>query len=147
VASCTFGFLFSILRFRARIASLGGTVLDRMTSDISRLRGMSSLLDVSRALPGRLKLETPGSSHVQARRGGALDLLVERAVAGPKPAGHGVRAGGHSGGAVSGGVSGTQLLGEGVRYPGWGRCPGMAPILLLGCWVVCECVCSLTRCR
>jgi hypothetical protein len=64
---------------------------------------MSSLLDVSRALPGRLKLEMPGSSHVQARRGGALDLLVERAVAGPKPAGHGVRAGGHSGGAVSGG--------------------------------------------
>lgn len=43
--SCTFGFLCPIRRFSARMASLGGTVLERMTSDISRFSGMSSRLD------------------------------------------------------------------------------------------------------
>lgn len=37
--------------FNARMASLGCTVLDRMTSDISRFKGMSSRLeDVARSI-------------------------------------------------------------------------------------------------
>ena len=47
VASWILGFLFPIRFFNARIASLGCTVLERITSDISRLRGMSSLQRVS----------------------------------------------------------------------------------------------------
>lgn len=42
-ASWTLGFLFPIRFFSERMASLGCTVLDRITSEISRLRGMSSL--------------------------------------------------------------------------------------------------------
>jgi hypothetical protein len=38
-----FGFLLPIRFFRDRIASFGWTVFDRMTSDISRFRAMSSL--------------------------------------------------------------------------------------------------------
>lgn len=86
-ASWTFGFLWPILRFRARMASLGGTVLERMTSEISRLSGMSSL-DGTASASGH----TGGSSRgapVQTRRGGALNLLVERAGGRrPEPARH-----------------------------------------------------------
>jgi hypothetical protein len=41
------GFLWPILFLSDFIASLGCTVFDRITSDISRLRGMSSLFGVS----------------------------------------------------------------------------------------------------
>jgi hypothetical protein len=41
------GFLFPILFFNERMASLGCTVLDRITSEISRLRGISSLHCIS----------------------------------------------------------------------------------------------------
>jgi hypothetical protein len=41
--SCTFGFLFPIRLFNARMASLGGTAFERMVSDISRFSGMFSL--------------------------------------------------------------------------------------------------------
>jgi hypothetical protein len=47
VASWTLGFLWPILRFSDFMASLGCTVLDRITSDISRFSGMSSLHTVS----------------------------------------------------------------------------------------------------
>lgn len=39
------------------MASLGGTVLDLITSDISRLRGMSSLRGVSTDIHASVKLE------------------------------------------------------------------------------------------
>lgn len=41
--SCVFGFLFPIRFFSERMASFGWTVLDRMVSEISRFRAMSSL--------------------------------------------------------------------------------------------------------
>lgn len=41
--SCVFGFLSPMRFFRERMASFGGTVLDLMTSDISRFKAMSSL--------------------------------------------------------------------------------------------------------
>lgn len=41
--SCVFGFLSPMRFFRERMASFGGTVLDLMTSEISRFRAMSSL--------------------------------------------------------------------------------------------------------
>lgn len=41
--SCVFGFLSPMRFLRERMASFGGTVLDLMTSDISRFRAMSSL--------------------------------------------------------------------------------------------------------
>ena len=45
-----FGFLLPMRFFSDRMASLGCTVLDRMVSDISRLRAMSSKLeDVARS--------------------------------------------------------------------------------------------------
>lgn len=62
-ASCTFGFLFPIRRFSERMASLGGTVLERMTSDISRFSGMSSLLRVSN---GHQSRQEAGSSYKKA---------------------------------------------------------------------------------
>lgn len=43
VLSWVLGFLLPIRRLRLRMASLGATVLDRITSEISRLRAMSSL--------------------------------------------------------------------------------------------------------
>jgi hypothetical protein len=52
VASWTLGFLFPMRFLSERIASLGCTVLERITSDISRLRGISSLRGVSEALYG-----------------------------------------------------------------------------------------------
>jgi hypothetical protein len=45
VPAWTFGFLLPIRLFKDRIASFGCTVLDRMTSDISRLSAISSRLD------------------------------------------------------------------------------------------------------
>jgi len=42
--SWVFGFLLLMRFFSERMASLGCTVLDRMTSEISRLRAMSSRL-------------------------------------------------------------------------------------------------------
>lgn len=41
--SCVFGFLLLMRFLSERIASLGCTVLERMTSEISRLRAISSL--------------------------------------------------------------------------------------------------------
>lgn len=41
--SCVLGFLSPMRFFSERIASLGGTVFDLITSEISRLRAMSSL--------------------------------------------------------------------------------------------------------
>lgn len=41
--SCVFGFLFPIRFFKDRMASLGATVLDRIMSEISRFKAMSSL--------------------------------------------------------------------------------------------------------
>lgn len=41
--SWVFGFLWLMRFFKERMASFGCTVLERMTSDISRLRAMSSL--------------------------------------------------------------------------------------------------------
>lgn len=46
--SCVLGFLLPMRRLRERIASLGLAVLDRMTSEISRLSAMSSLRRVVR---------------------------------------------------------------------------------------------------
>lgn len=43
--SWVLGFLLPMRRFKERIASLGCTVFDRMESEISRLRAMSSRLD------------------------------------------------------------------------------------------------------
>lgn len=43
-AICMFGFLLPIRRLRDRIASFGCTVFDRIMSDISKLRAISSLL-------------------------------------------------------------------------------------------------------
>ena len=43
-ASCTFGFLFPIRFFNDLIASLGWTLFDRMTSEISRVSARSSLI-------------------------------------------------------------------------------------------------------
>jgi hypothetical protein len=72
------------------MASLGCTVLERMTSDISRLRGMSSLSKSVQLLYPTMKLVKLRTPDVQARGGGALDLLIERAVGrGPEPARHG----------------------------------------------------------
>ena len=49
-ASCTFGFLLPIRRLSDLIASFGCTVFDRMMSDISKFRAMSSKLeDVARS--------------------------------------------------------------------------------------------------
>lgn len=42
--SWVFGFLFPMRLFSDRMASLGWTVLERMTSEISRLRAISSRL-------------------------------------------------------------------------------------------------------
>lgn len=41
--NCVLGFLLPMRFFRERMASFGWTVLDLMTSEISRLRGISSL--------------------------------------------------------------------------------------------------------
>ncbi len=41
--SWVFGFELSMRRFSERIASFGWTVLERMTSEISRFRAISSL--------------------------------------------------------------------------------------------------------
>lgn len=46
VASWIFGFLLPSLLFNDRMASFGGTVLDRIISEISRLAAMSSKLEV-----------------------------------------------------------------------------------------------------
>lgn len=45
--SCVFGFLSPMRFLRERMASFGGTVLDLMTSDISRFRAMSSLWNMA----------------------------------------------------------------------------------------------------
>lgn len=63
-------------RLRERIASFEGTVFERMTSEISRLRAISSLLEVSVLIlyvegMGRLTMSStsPGqSAHQSARR-------------------------------------------------------------------------------
>jgi len=41
--SCVLGFLLPMRRFSERMASFGATVLERMTSEISRFKAMSSL--------------------------------------------------------------------------------------------------------
>lgn len=44
--SWVFGFLSPMRFLRERMASLGGTVFERITSEISRLRAISSLFHV-----------------------------------------------------------------------------------------------------
>lgn len=72
-------------RFSDRMASLGCTVLDLMTSEISRLRGISSLdLKVSAAVTSRLD-----QGYVQTTTGSLINLLVQGAVGrGRPPASH-----------------------------------------------------------
>ena len=87
-ASCTFGFLFPIRFFRDLIASLGWTLFDRMTSEISRVSARSSLIMCCISLlRSRVDHEKHEWDNLQAGRRGALDLLVERRVGG-EPAGH-----------------------------------------------------------
>lgn len=72
--SWIFGFLLPILFLSERMASFGWTVLERMVSEISRLRAMSSL-------PGLLvfRLGEAGiwRQNVQTRGRCPLDLLIE----------------------------------------------------------------------
>jgi hypothetical protein len=56
VATCTFGFLLLSLFFKERIASLGWTLFDLMTSDISRFCAISSLKQSQNAENDRLQL-------------------------------------------------------------------------------------------
>jgi hypothetical protein len=72
--SCVFGFLLPMRRLRERMASFEGTVFERMRSEISRLRAISSLVEVSIlaiCLAGlrrrTMSLTSPGQS---ARRSG-----------------------------------------------------------------------------
>ena len=64
------------------MASFGWTVLDRMMSEISRLRAISSLSIVS-----ALHYIFTRAANLQARGRGSLDLLIQRRVGG-KPPGH-----------------------------------------------------------
>lgn len=85
--SCVLGFLLLMRFLSERIASLGCTVLDLMTSEISRLRAMSSLQGEPSQLVKR--------SHVC--RGGfrsyrlllvALSICSSRALFAPEPDHH-----------------------------------------------------------
>jgi len=73
--------LFPMRRLRDRIASLGCTVLDRMTSEISRFAAISSLKT-------SIDIKMEGCMNVQAGRCCALDLLVEGGIAGTEPSRH-----------------------------------------------------------
>lgn len=64
------------------MASFGWTVLDRIISEISRLRAISSLSIVS-----ALNYIFMQALNLQARGRGSLDLLIQRRVGG-KPPGH-----------------------------------------------------------
>ena len=83
------GFLLPMRRLRERMASLGCTVLLRMTSEISRLSAMSSLHHSSVSdSPLQVRQDT---GHVQARGCGPLNLLIQGAIRRAKPARHGER--------------------------------------------------------
>lgn len=64
------------------MASLGATVLDRITSEISRLRAMSSL---QAKLAHSLDLQR---SNVQAAPSGLFDLFVQSRIGRGRPPGH-----------------------------------------------------------
>lgn len=81
--SCVLGFLLPMRRLRDRMASLGATVLDLMTSEISRFRAMSSLVRVSHRERGN-----GGAGFVQAAARGLFDLLVQSRVGRGRPPAH-----------------------------------------------------------
>ena len=71
VASCTFGFLCPIRRFKDLMASLGCTLFERITSEISRFKAMSSL-EISISFDGtfissafRIKGPGPGRTSLK----------------------------------------------------------------------------------
>ncbi|KAJ6437693.1 retrovirus polyprotein [Purpureocillium lavendulum] len=55
--SCVFGFLLPMRRLSERMASFGATVFERMTSEISRFKAMSSLGWSARVLDSRVQVE------------------------------------------------------------------------------------------
>lgn len=77
--SWVFGFLSPMRFFKERMASLGGTVLDLTTSDISRLRAISSLQHIpSIALAAAHSYrDGPGASCLQTAACSLLYLLVQ----------------------------------------------------------------------
>ena len=71
VASCTFGFLCPIRRFKDLMASLGCTLFERITSEISRFKAMSSLeISISRGgtlISSALRIKDPGPGHTSLK--------------------------------------------------------------------------------
>lgn len=76
VAICTFGFLLPSRFFRDRIASFGCTVLERIMSEISRFNARSSLW--RERVSATSVCQDAFFLHLQAGRGCALDVLIQR---------------------------------------------------------------------
>lgn len=76
--NCVFGFLFPIRFFKDLMASLGATVLDRMMSDISRFKAMSSL-EIGHISNGRKTVQLD-IQCLQATTCRLLNLLIQGRV-------------------------------------------------------------------
>lgn len=110
-----FGFLLPMRRLSDRMASLGATVLDLMTSEISRLSAMSSL-HVSSSASAVICRADSLESVVQTAARGLVDLLVQGRVGrGGPPAHHDGRFGGRSCASLSTRMAGCFGCGDAMK--------------------------------
>lgn len=137
-----FGFLSPMRFFRERIASLGGTVLDRITSDISRFRAISSLHHVEWKCVRKVTL---GYNIVRrwARLGGEAYrlLLVAREICSSRA----VAAEEENHPIMMGKGLGRNFVGRTTGAMRDSRFSGGREVAAEGCVCVCVCLCSCSR--